>query len=48
MDGLETYEIPGGHDTMKEEPNVAILAQKLGACLDRARELTEMHNNYLS
>jgi thioesterase domain-containing protein len=31
--GLEVYEIPGDHRTIFLEPNVDILASKLGACL---------------
>ena len=36
--GFEVHQIPGRHDTVKEEPNVAILAEKLTACLERAEK----------
>src|SRR5215217_259041 len=32
--GFELYVIPGRHDTIREEPNVSYLAQKLTACLE--------------
>jgi amino acid adenylation domain-containing protein len=35
---FEVHQIPGRHDTVKEEPNVAILAEKLTACLERAEK----------
>jgi amino acid adenylation domain-containing protein len=34
---LEIHEVPGGHIGILEEPNVQVLAEKLKACLDRAR-----------
>jgi thioesterase domain-containing protein len=33
---VEVHLVPGNHDTMLTEPNVAVLAQKLGECLDRS------------
>ncbi|MBA3354610.1 MAG: amino acid adenylation domain-containing protein [Pyrinomonadaceae bacterium] len=35
-DGLEVHVVPGDHGTMREEPHVGILAEKLTACLQRA------------
>jgi amino acid adenylation domain-containing protein len=35
--GFDVYEIPGNHASIREEPNVAKLAETLAACLDRAR-----------
>ena len=35
--GFELHVIPGRHDTIKEEPHVALLSRKLMACLDEAR-----------
>jgi len=35
-DGLEVHVVPGNHGTMREEPHVGILAEKLTACLQRA------------
>jgi len=36
-DGLEVHVVPGDHGTMREEPHVGILAEKLTACLHRAQ-----------
>jgi aspartate racemase len=36
-DGIEVYRIPGTHITMREEPNVVILANIMTDCLRRAR-----------
>ncbi len=35
-DGLEVHIVPGDHGSMREEPHVGILAEKLSACLQRA------------
>ena len=32
--GIEIYEVPGGHMTMTQEPHVQVLAEKLNACLE--------------
>jgi thioesterase domain-containing protein len=37
-DEIETHTVPGDHDSMLTEPNVAVLAQKLDAALRRAQE----------
>ena len=34
--GLEIHEIPGNHTTMREEPNVRVLAERLKLCLENA------------
>ncbi len=34
--GFELHVIPGRHDTIKEEPHVGLLSEKLMTCLDRA------------
>ncbi|MEL7038999.1 MAG: condensation domain-containing protein [Cyanobacteria bacterium J06592_8] len=34
--GLEVYEVPGGHISMLEEPNVQVLVEKLKNCIQRA------------
>ncbi|HZI87679.1 MAG TPA: alpha/beta fold hydrolase, partial [Pyrinomonadaceae bacterium] len=34
--GLEVHEIPGNHTTIREEPNVRVLAEKLKVCLKNA------------
>ena len=39
--GVEVYEIPGDHVTLWREPNVRVLAQKLGHCLARAQGTDE-------
>jgi thioesterase domain-containing protein/acyl carrier protein len=36
-EGIEIHRIPGTHITMREEPNVAILARVIEDCLERAR-----------
>jgi aspartate racemase len=36
--GFEVHVIPGDHTTIREEPHVAILAEKLTACLKQAQE----------
>jgi thioesterase domain-containing protein len=38
--GLEIHEVPGHHGALTHEPRVAVLAEKLEACLARAREST--------
>jgi amino acid adenylation domain-containing protein len=35
--GLEVHVMPGRHDTMREEPHVEALAEKLAACLQSAQ-----------
>src|SRR5262249_47689738 len=35
--GLEVHLVPGDHITMREEPHVAVLAEKLTDCLNRAQ-----------
>jgi aspartate racemase len=35
--GLEVHSVPGTHGSMREEPNVQILAAELRPCLERAR-----------
>jgi amino acid adenylation domain-containing protein len=35
---FEVHVIPGRHDTMREEPHVAFLAEKFRSCLSRAQE----------
>jgi amino acid adenylation domain-containing protein len=35
--GVDVHYIPGRHDTILREPNVRILAEELGRCLERAR-----------
>jgi amino acid adenylation domain-containing protein len=40
-DGFEVHVIPAGHDTIREEPHVAILARKLTSCLERAGQVAE-------
>lgn len=32
--GIEIYEVPGGHITMTQEPHVQVLAEELNACLE--------------
>ena len=39
--GLDVHVIPAGHDTIREEPHVAILARKLTACLELATQSTQ-------
>ena len=34
--GVEVHEVPGDHDTMVREPHVRVLAERLGAQLERA------------
>jgi amino acid adenylation domain-containing protein len=34
---VETYSVPGDHNTMVTEPHVRVLAEKLRACLDKAQ-----------
>ena len=34
---VETYSVPGDHNTMLAEPHVRVLAEKLRACLDKAQ-----------
>ena len=38
--GIDVHELPGNHDMQLREPNVAILAQKLRACLEKCAEGT--------
>ena len=35
--GIDVHRIPGTHITMREEPNVALLANKLTECLEKAQ-----------
>ena len=35
---IETHEIPGDHEAMLREPNIRVLAEKLKACLENARQ----------
>jgi hypothetical protein len=35
--GLDVYKIPGNHTTIREEPNVRILAERLKICIERAQ-----------
>jgi non-ribosomal peptide synthetase component F/thioesterase domain-containing protein/acyl carrier protein len=37
LDGVETYDIPGDHLGILQEPNVQILAKDLKDCIDRGR-----------
>jgi len=39
-DGLEVHVVPGNHITLREEPRVIVLAEKLTACLHRAQGLS--------
>jgi len=34
-DGVDIYDVPGGHASMIQEPNVRVLAEQLQECLDR-------------
>jgi thioesterase domain-containing protein len=34
-EGIDIYDVPGGHTTMLAAPNVNILAEKLLHCLER-------------
>ncbi len=36
IDGVEIYDVPGGHASMIQEPNVRTLAEQLKAGIDRA------------
>lgn len=36
-EGMEVYVVPGDHSSMRDEPYVAVLAEKLKACIERAR-----------
>ena len=36
LGGVEVHKVPGGHQTMIDEPHVRVLARKLRACIDRA------------
>lgn len=38
---IEVYSVPGDHDSMLTEPNVALLARELNTALHRAQEETE-------
>jgi amino acid adenylation domain-containing protein len=42
---IEVHAVPGDHDTMLMEPNVAVLAQKLDACLRRAQQDSVAHGS---
>lgn len=35
--GATTYDVPGTHTSMREEPNVAVLVEKLRPCLEKAQ-----------
>ena len=37
--GLEVHEIPGSHDNLKEDPQVAVVAEKLAVCLQSAQSI---------
>ncbi|MEQ8959163.1 MAG: thioesterase domain-containing protein, partial [Coleofasciculus sp. C2-GNP5-27] len=39
--GLRLHGVPGNHGTLKSEPNVQVLAEKLRACLDEAQAEVE-------
>jgi thioesterase domain-containing protein len=41
--GFEVHPIPGSHETIKEEPHVAVLAHELTACLERAQAGRRIH-----
>lgn len=41
IDGVDVYDVPGGHASMIQEPNVRVLAQQLQSCLDRLESLKE-------
>jgi thioesterase domain-containing protein len=43
--GFEMHVVPGDHITMREEPHVAVLAEKLTACLNRAQALYSARQN---
>jgi amino acid adenylation domain-containing protein len=43
--GLEIHEVPGHHGALAHEPRVAILAEKLEACLARARSSAPASRN---
>ena len=36
--GFEVYDVPGTHTSMREEPTVAVLVEKLKPCLDKAQK----------
>ena len=38
--GVESYECPGKHTTVMQEPNVKVMAEKLIICLQKAQENT--------
>ncbi|MEP6743437.1 MAG: amino acid adenylation domain-containing protein [bacterium] len=38
--GVEVHEISGGHDSLREQPYVVALAERLTACLEKAGEST--------
>ena len=38
-DGIEVHRIPGTHITMREEPNVALLARIMSDCLEQAQRV---------
>ena len=35
--GVEVYDVPGTHTSMREEPNVSVLVEKLKPCLEKAQ-----------
>ncbi|HKY28028.1 MAG TPA: thioesterase domain-containing protein, partial [Pyrinomonadaceae bacterium] len=35
--GVEVYDVPGTHTSMREEPNVAVLVEKLKPCLEKVQ-----------
>jgi amino acid adenylation domain-containing protein len=47
-DPIEVHLIPGNHYTMVSRPNVQVLAEKLGLCLDRAQKLPSTGSKSLS
>lgn len=41
IDGVDIHDVPGGHASMIQEPNVRVLAQQLQICLDRIEAAQE-------
>jgi thioesterase domain-containing protein len=33
LGGIEAIEVPGNHNSVIQEPNIKVLAEKMGACL---------------
>ena len=40
-DGLEVHVVPGTHQTMRMEPHVRVLAEKINSCIERACRRSE-------